>query len=133
MLLCVYRLNQVREAAIFTGVSKNSNRYSQSFVYCPVFVLVIINYSTKKGVLVNSRKSANEIVYFRSNPYRKQILLYYNFHVSLGDKTEKRCFALGSPGFESHTDIISLFCVSFLCCFYYYCEATDTADENLDL
>ena len=46
-------------------------------------------------------------------------------------------FALESPGFESHTDI--LFSVSvfffffFLCCFYYYCETTGTADENLDL
>ena len=50
-------------------------------------------------------------------------------------------FALESPGFESHTDILSLFSVSFffffffllLCCFYCYCETTDTADENLDL
>ena len=50
-------------------------------------------------------------------------------------------FALESPGFESHTDIIlslslslslSLLSIS-LCCFYYYCETTDTADENLDL
>ena len=43
-------------------------------------------------------------------------------------------FAFESPGFESHTDILShsLFC-HFLCCFYCYCEATDTADENLDL
>ena len=30
--------------------------YSQSFVYCRVFVLLIIDYSTKKGVLVYSRK-----------------------------------------------------------------------------
>ena len=43
--------------------------YSQSFVYCRVFVFLIIDYSTKKGVLVNSRKRASEIVYFRSNPY----------------------------------------------------------------
>ena len=57
----------------------------------------MIDYSTKKAVLVYSRKCASEIVYFGSNPYRKQcelmcwqILLYYNFHVSLGDKTEKR-------------------------------------------
>ena len=71
--------------------------YSQSFVYCLVFVLLIIDYSTKKGVLVNSRKCASEIVYFRSNSYLKQcelmcyqILIYYNFHVSLGDKTEKQ-------------------------------------------
>ena len=44
-------------------------------------------------------------------------------------------FALESPGFESHTDILSLSLSSviFLCCFYYYCETTDTADENLDL
>ena len=47
-------------------------------------------------------------------------------------------FALESPGFESHTDILplslslSLFC-HFLCCLYNYCETTDTADENLDL
>ena len=47
--------------------------------------------------LVYSRKCESQIVYFRSNPYIKQcelmceqILLYYNFHVSLGDKTEKR-------------------------------------------
>ena len=70
----------------------------QSFVYCRVFVLLIIDYSTKKGVLVYSRKCASAIVYFRSNPYRKQcelmykqvLLLYYSFHVTLGDKTEKR-------------------------------------------
>ena len=37
-----------------------------------VFVLLIIDYSTKNGALVNSRKCASEIVYFRSNPYRKQ-------------------------------------------------------------
>ena len=42
-------------------------------------------------------------------------------------------FALESPGFESHTDILSLSLLSFLWCFYCYCEATDTADENLDL
>ena len=42
-------------------------------------------------------------------------------------------FALESPGFESHTDILSLFSLNVLCCFYYYCETTDTADENLDL
>ena len=71
--------------------------YSKSFVYCRVFVRLIIDYSMKKGVLVYSRKCASEIVYFRSNPYRKecelmckQILLYYNLHVSLGDTTEKR-------------------------------------------
>ena len=46
--------------------------YSQSFVYCRVFVLIIIDYSTKKSVLVYSRKCASEIVYFRSNPYVKQ-------------------------------------------------------------
>ena len=46
--------------------------YSQSFVYCRVFVLLLIDYSTKKGVLVYSRKCASEIVYFRSNPYIKQ-------------------------------------------------------------
>ena len=34
------------------------------------FVLLIIDYSTKKGVLVYSRQYASEIVYFRSNPYR---------------------------------------------------------------
>ena len=50
----------------------NQGQYSQSFVYCRVFVLLIIDYSTKKGVLVYSRKCASEIVYFRSNPYRKQ-------------------------------------------------------------
>ena len=43
--------------------------YSQSFVYCHVFVLLKIDYSLKKGVLVHSRKCASEIVYFRSNPY----------------------------------------------------------------
>ena len=43
-------------------------------------------------------------------------------------------FALDSPGFESRTDIISLSFISFfLYCFYIFCEATDTADENLDL
>ena len=36
------------------------------------FVLLIIDYSTKKGVLVYSRKCASEIVYFGSNPYIKQ-------------------------------------------------------------
>ena len=39
----------------------------------------------------------------------QQILLYYNFHVSLGEKTEKRYdpfFSIESPGSESHTDII---------------------------
>ena len=48
--------------------------YSQSFGYCHVFVLLIIDYSIKKGVLVYSRKCASEIVYskFRSNPYIKQ-------------------------------------------------------------
>ena len=45
---------------IFTRVN------SESFVYCRVFVLLII------GVQVNSRKYASDIVYFRSNPYRKQ-------------------------------------------------------------
>ena len=70
--------------------------YSQSVVYCRVIVLLIIDYSTKKGVLVYSRKYASENVYFRSNLYIKQcelmckqILLHYNFHDSLGDKTEK--------------------------------------------
>ena len=47
--------------------------YSQSFVYCHVFVLLIIDYSTKKGVLVYSRKCASEILYFRSNLYRKAV------------------------------------------------------------
>ena len=42
-------------------------------------------------------------------------------------------FALESPGFESHTGILSLSFLSFLCCFYYYCETTDSADENLVL
>ena len=43
-------------------------------------------------------------------------------------------FALESLGFESHTDILSLFSVNvFFFCFYNYCETTDTADENLDL
>ena len=42
-------------------------------------------------------------------------------------------FALESPGFESHTDILALFSVIFKCFFYYYCETTDTADENLDM
>ena len=46
--------------------------YSQSFVYCRVFVLLIIDYSTKKGVLVYSRKCASEIVYSRSDTYIKQ-------------------------------------------------------------
>ena len=41
--------------------------------------------------------------------------------------------AVESPGFESHTDILSLSFLSFLCCFYCYCETTDTANENLDL
>ena len=41
-------------------------------------------------------------------------------------------FALESPGFESHTNVISLL-YHFLCCFYYYCETTDIADENIDL
>ena len=41
-------------------------------------------------------------------------------------------FALESPGFESHTDILSLFSVILLCYFYYYCETKDAADENLD-
>ena len=58
--------------AISNGKNAWSLYYNQSFVYCCVFVLVIIDYSTKKGVLVNSRKCASEIVYFRSNPYRKQ-------------------------------------------------------------
>ena len=49
-------------------------------------------------------------------------------------------FALESPGFEPNTDILSfsltlsLSLLSvFLCFFYYYCETTDTADENLDM
>ena len=42
------------------------------FIYCRVFVHLIIDYSTKKGVLVYSRKCASEIIYFRSNPYLKQ-------------------------------------------------------------
>ena len=42
-------------------------------------------------------------------------------------------FALESPGLESHFDILSLSSVNFLCCFYYYCETTDTADGNLGL
>ena len=43
-------------------------------------------------------------------------------------------FELESPEFESHTDILSLslsLLSFFLYCFYYYCETTDTADENL--
>ena len=75
-------------------------------------------------MLIYSRKCANEIVYFRSNPYRKQcelmcwqILFCYNCHVSLGDKTEKRYFAFESPGFESHTDVLSIFCVNFFMLF----------------
>ena len=44
------------------------NKYSQRFVYCRVFVPLIIDYSTKKGVLVYSRKCASEIVsYMLSN------------------------------------------------------------------
>ena len=77
-------------------INEEQQHYSQSFVYCRVFILLIIDYSTKKAVLVYSRKCASEIIYFRSNPYVKQcelmcwqILLYYNFHVSLGDMTEK--------------------------------------------
>ena len=54
-----------------TNTLSEINRYSKSFVCCRVFVLLIIDYSKKKGVLVNSRKCASEIVYFRSNPYRK--------------------------------------------------------------
>ena len=41
-------------------------------------------------------------------------------------------FELESPGFESHTDILSFFC-HFIILFLYYCVTTDTADENLDL
>ena len=46
-------------------------------------------------------------------------------------------FALESPGFDSHTDILSLSSVLFFFFFffyyyYYYCETTNTADENLD-
>ena len=44
--------------------------HSQSFVYCRVFVLLIIDYSTKKDIQVYSWKRASEIVCFRSNPYR---------------------------------------------------------------
>ena len=40
--------------------------------------------------------------------------------------------ALESPGFEFHTDILSLFCQFFMC-FHYNCETTETADANLDL
>ena len=58
-----------------TGINKQALLYSQSFVYCRVFVLLIIDFSTKKGVLVYQRKCASEIVYFRSNPYRKQCKL----------------------------------------------------------
>ena len=36
------------------------------------FILLIIDYSTKKGVLVYSGNCASEIVYFRCNPYIKQ-------------------------------------------------------------
>ena len=50
----------------------DENCNSQSFFYCRVFVLLIIDYSTKKGVPVYSRKCASEIIYFHSNPYRKQ-------------------------------------------------------------
>ena len=39
---------------ILFKVGKTCVNYSQSFVYCRVFVLLIIDYSTKKGVLVNS-------------------------------------------------------------------------------
>ena len=39
-------------------------------------------------------------------------------------------FALESPGLIVS---LSLFSVNVLCCFYYYCETTDTVDENLDL
>ena len=120
-------------------------RYNQSFVYCRVFVLLIIEYSTKKDVLVDSQKYVSEIVYFRSNPNRKscelmcqQILVYYNFHINLGDKTEKwyNLFSLKSPGLNPTLIFslsLSLFCINFLYCFYYYCETTDTADENFDL
>ena len=59
--------NNVTKIGVLTFI-----RYSQSFVYCRVFVLLIIDYSTKKGVLVYSRKRASEIVNFRSNQYRKQ-------------------------------------------------------------
>ena len=91
-------------------------------------------------MLVNSRKCVNEIVYFRLNPYRKQcelmcfqIVLYYSFHVSLGDKTKKwyDLFCVWQFRFVSHTDILSF--LSFLCYFCYYCETKDTADVNLDL
>ena len=54
------------------GYVKSILHCSQSFVYCRVFILLIIDYSTKNGVLVCSRKSASEISHFRSNPYRKQ-------------------------------------------------------------
>ena len=55
-----------------TTCAKIRRSYSQSFVYCRVFVLLIIDYSTKKGVLVYSRKCASEIV-FRSNPVHKAV------------------------------------------------------------
>ena len=42
------------------------------FIVVFVHVLLINDYSTKKGVLGYSRKCASEIVYFRSNRYRKQ-------------------------------------------------------------
>ena len=66
-----------------------------------------------------------------------QILLHYNCHVSLGDKTEKRrdlFLRLKVP--DSNPTLIfslALLCHLFVCCFYCYCETTDTADENLDL
>ena len=63
------------DLSYFLTVSKYCNRYSQSFVYCRVFVLLIIDYSTKKGVLVYSRKCASEIVYFRSNRVQKAVRL----------------------------------------------------------
>ena len=64
--------NEHLYAQLESSVGTNVNFYSQSFVYCRVFVLIIIDYSTKKGELVNSRKCASEIVYVRSNPYRNQ-------------------------------------------------------------
>ena len=45
--------------------------YRSRFVYCRVFVLLIIDNSTKEGVLVYLREYVTEIVNFRSNPYRK--------------------------------------------------------------
>ena len=63
-------------------------------------------------------------------------MLYFNFHVSLGDKTEKRndlfC-AWKSRVRIPHWYSLSISLLSFFMLFLYHCETTDTADENLDL